>query len=186
MVSLTSTIEKQLNRNFVIFHPSDFSPASEVAFGHALKIAMQSKAKLDIMHVETPVGPEKPYWLDFPAVRATLTRWGILPEGVRPSEVAKAGVRIRKILASSTAPVETMLRHFDKFPPDLIVLHPPEGRHRTLVAQSSCRTARTPVRSHDSFCSAQRQRFCIAQRRFACTEKNSYTYRSRSQSPSGA
>lgn len=28
-VSLTSTIEKQLNRNFVIFHPSDFSPAAK-------------------------------------------------------------------------------------------------------------------------------------------------------------
>jgi hypothetical protein len=73
-VSLTSTIEKQLNRNFVIFHPSDFSPASEGAFAHALKIAMQSKAKLDIMHVETSLSPEKPYWIDFPAVRATLTR----------------------------------------------------------------------------------------------------------------
>jgi nucleotide-binding universal stress UspA family protein len=122
MVSLTSKIEKQLNRNFVIFHPSDFSPASQVAFGHALKIAMQSKAKLDIMHVEPRVGPEKRSGLDFPAVRATLTQWGILPEGVRPSEVAKTGVRIRKILASSTDPIETMLRHFDKFPPDLIVL----------------------------------------------------------------
>jgi nucleotide-binding universal stress UspA family protein len=122
MVSLTSTIEKQLNRNFVIFHPSDFSSASEVAFGHALKIAMQSKAKLDIMHAEPAVGAEKRDGLDFPAVRATLTRWGILPEGVRPSEVAKAGVRIRKILAASADPVETMLRHFDKFPPDLIVL----------------------------------------------------------------
>jgi nucleotide-binding universal stress UspA family protein len=121
-VSLTSTIEKQLNRNFVIFHPSDFSSASEVAFGHALKIAMQSKAKLDIMHAEPAVGAEKRDGLDFPAVRATLTRWGILPEGVRPSEVAKAGVRIRKILAASADPVETMLRHFDKFPPDLIVL----------------------------------------------------------------
>jgi nucleotide-binding universal stress UspA family protein len=134
MVSLTSKIEKQLNRNFVIFHPSDFSSTSEVAFGHALKIAMQSKAKLDIMHVEPRVGPEKHYGLDFPAVRATLTRWGILPEGVRPSEVAKAGVRIRKILASSTDPVETMLRHFAKFPPDLIVLatHQRAGIERWL------------------------------------------------------
>src|SRR6188472_3354776 len=101
MVSLTSKIEKQLNRNFVIFHPSDFSPASEVAFGHALKIAMQSKAKLDIMHVKPRAGADKREGLDFPAVRVTLARWGILPEGVRPSEVAKAGVRIRKILASS-------------------------------------------------------------------------------------
>jgi nucleotide-binding universal stress UspA family protein len=129
-----SSIQKRVARNFVIFHPSDFSRASEVAFGHALKIAMQSTAKLDIMHVETSLSPEKPYWLDFPAVRATLTRWGILPEGVRPSEVAKAGVRIRKILASSTDPVETMLRHFDKFPPDLIVLatHQRAGIERWL------------------------------------------------------
>lgn len=147
MVSLTSTIEKQLNRNFVIFHPSDFSTASAVAFGHALKIAMQSKAKLDIMHVETSVGPEKPYWLDFPAVRATLTQWDILPEGVRPSEVAKAGVRIRKILACSTDPLETMLRHFEKFPPDLIVLatHQRTGIERWLhkaVAEPLARRSR--------------------------------------------
>jgi hypothetical protein len=83
-----------VNQNFIIFHPSDFSPASEVAFGHALKIALQSKAKLDIMHVETHLRPEKQYWLDFPAVRATLTRWGILPEGARRDEVAKTGLRI--------------------------------------------------------------------------------------------
>ena len=122
MVSLTSLVEKQLGRNFVIFHPSDFSAASEVAFGHALKIAMHAKAKLDIMHVETQLNPEKPYWQDFPVVRATLSRWGILPEGARRDEVAKAGLRIRKILKSGGDPVGTMLRHFRKLPPDLIVL----------------------------------------------------------------
>jgi Universal stress protein UspA and related nucleotide-binding proteins len=122
MVSLTSLVEKQLGRNFVIFHPSDFSAASEVAFGHALKIAMHAKAKLDIMHVETQLNPEKPYWQDFPVVRATLSRWGILPEGARRDEVAKGGLRIRKILKSGADPVGTMLRHFRKLPPDLIVL----------------------------------------------------------------
>ena len=35
MTSLTSLVEKPLGRNFIIFHPSDFSPASEIAFGHA-------------------------------------------------------------------------------------------------------------------------------------------------------
>jgi hypothetical protein len=73
---MTSLVEKPLGRNFIIFHPSDFSPASEVAFVHALKIALQSKAKLDLMHVEPTLTPEKPYWLDFPAVRTTLARWG--------------------------------------------------------------------------------------------------------------
>jgi nucleotide-binding universal stress UspA family protein len=134
MVSLTSIIEKQLGRNFVIFHPSDFSAASEVAFAHALKIALQSRAKLDIMHVETHSSPEQPYWLDFPAVRATLARWAVLPEGVRRDEIAKAGLRIRKTLKSGADPVETMLRHFRKLPPDLIVLatHQREGIERWL------------------------------------------------------
>jgi nucleotide-binding universal stress UspA family protein len=134
MVSLTSLVEKQLGRDFVIFHPSHFSAASEVAFGHALKIAMQAKAKLDIMHVETQLSPEKPYWQDFPAVRATLNRWGILPEGVRRDEVAKVGPRIRKILKSRADPVGTMLRHFRRLPPDLIVLatHQREGIERWL------------------------------------------------------
>lgn len=126
--------QKQVGRKFVIFHPSDFSAASEVAFGHALKIALKSEAKLDIMHVEPKLHPEKAYWLDFPAVRATLTRWSILPSGARQEEVAKAGLRIRKILTSSGDPVESMLRHFRRFPPDLIVLatHQREGLHRWL------------------------------------------------------
>ena len=49
MPSLTSLVEKRFGRDFVIFHPCDFSPASEVAFAHALKIALQSEAKLDLM-----------------------------------------------------------------------------------------------------------------------------------------
>lgn len=134
MVSLTSLVEKQVGRDFVIFHPSDFSAASQVAFGHALKIAIQAKAKLDIMHVETHLSPEKPYWQDFPAVRATLSRWGILPEGIGRDEVAKAGLRIRKALKSGADPVKTMLRHFRRLPPDLIVLatHQREGIERWL------------------------------------------------------
>ena len=123
-MSLTSRVKKQLDRNFVILpHPSDFSAASEVAFGHALKIAIQARAKLDIMHVETHLSPEKPYWQDFPAVRLTLSRWGILPEGIGRDEVAKAGLRIRKALNSGADPVKTMLRHFRGIlPPDLIIL----------------------------------------------------------------
>jgi hypothetical protein len=56
--------EKRLGRNFIIFHPSDFSAASDVDFDYALKIAMQSKAEIDIMHVEAHVGPEL-YWPRF-------------------------------------------------------------------------------------------------------------------------
>jgi nucleotide-binding universal stress UspA family protein len=127
-------IEKQLSRNFVIFHPSDFSPESDVAFGHALKIALQAKAKFDIMHVNPHLSPDRDSWLDFPAVRATLTRWGILPDRVARAEVSKTGLRVRKILGSGADPVGTMLRHFRRFPPDLIVLstHQRRGIERWL------------------------------------------------------
>ena len=37
MPSLDVLVEKRLGRDFVIFHPSDFSPTSEVAFVHTLK-----------------------------------------------------------------------------------------------------------------------------------------------------
>ena len=134
MASLTSQVEKWIGRNFIIFHPSDFSPPSEVAFAHALKIALQSKAKLDLMHVEPALSAEKPYRLDFPAVRGTLARWGVLPAGIKRQDVAKTGLRVRKILKASAGPVETMLRHFQKYLPDLIVLatHQRDGLARWL------------------------------------------------------
>ena len=41
-----------------IFHPSDFSEASEVAFAHALKIALVAGAKLTMLHVEATPSAE--------------------------------------------------------------------------------------------------------------------------------
>jgi nucleotide-binding universal stress UspA family protein len=57
-----------------ILHPSDFSKASRVAFAHALKIALQAKAELEIVHVEShEIGSDKDVdWTDFPGVRSTL------------------------------------------------------------------------------------------------------------------
>ena len=41
-----------------VFHPSDFSQASEVAFAHALKIALVAKATLTVLHVQAGSGTE--------------------------------------------------------------------------------------------------------------------------------
>jgi hypothetical protein len=60
-----------------IFHPSDFSEASEVAFVHDLKMALVAGAKLTMLHVEASFGAE---WQDFPGVRDTLERWGLIPK----------------------------------------------------------------------------------------------------------
>lgn len=75
-----------------IFHPSDFSRGSQVAFCHALKIAILAKAQLEIMHVAA--NENDMHWTDFPGVRSTLARWGILPEGVTREEVIKIGVAV--------------------------------------------------------------------------------------------
>ena len=119
-----------------IFHPSDFSKASHVAFAHALKLALEAKADLSIMHVQRHVKRRETerHWTDFPGVRSTLARWGILPEGARREEVGKTGLRVTKILASSADPVKSIMRHLEHHPPDLIVLatHQREGLARWM------------------------------------------------------
>ena len=73
-----------------IVHPSDFSKSSRVAFAHALKIALQSKAELELVHVQRhKIASEKDiHWTDFPGVRATLARWKILPADAKHEDVA--------------------------------------------------------------------------------------------------
>lgn len=34
-----------------VVHPTDFSPASELAFAHALRLAVTSKGRLTLLHV---------------------------------------------------------------------------------------------------------------------------------------
>ncbi|HAB19294.1 MAG TPA: universal stress protein [Verrucomicrobiota bacterium] len=110
-----------------IFHPSDFSAASEVAFVHALKLALVSKATLNVLHVATDSHAE---WEDFPGVRDTLERWGLLPKGSSKGAVAAMGLDVRKVMAASRHPVEACLGFLEKHPADLVVLavHQHEGR----------------------------------------------------------
>ena len=112
-----------------IFHPSDFSEASEVAFAHALKIALVAGADLKMLHVTD--GSEKE-WQDFPGVRETLERWKLIPEGSHRSAVAELGIGIRKVIAESPDPVKSCLSYLEKHPADLIVLahHQHEGWSR--------------------------------------------------------
>ena len=73
-----------------IFHPSDFSEGSEVAFAHALKIALVAGAELNVLHVSE--GREVA-WTDFPRVRAMLERWRVLPPTVLATRSGRLGSR---------------------------------------------------------------------------------------------
>jgi nucleotide-binding universal stress UspA family protein len=102
-----------------IFHPSDFSAASELAFAHALAIALIRKTRLVIMHARRGAQED---WSRFPAVRKTLARWGLLTPGSPAAEVVRSlGVDVIKV-STRGDPVTVSLRQIEKQKPDLVVL----------------------------------------------------------------
>ena len=110
-----------------VFHPSDFTPASEVAFVHALKAALVAKAELTILHVSPKHELE---WTEFPGVRATLERWGLLPKHSAQADVAKLGINIKKVQARHDDPVESVTNYLGTHNTDLIVLATDQQKER--------------------------------------------------------
>jgi len=117
-----------------IFHPSDFSAASETAFAHALKAALMAKASLTIFHVSPD---QEANWPDFPGVRQTLERWGILPENSPKSAVPDLGIMVKKIVAQDTDPVKSVLGFLEHHPSDLIVLATQQDKGQGLWREHS-------------------------------------------------
>ena len=118
-----------------IVHPTDFSHGSEVAFAHALKLAVGLRTKLDIVHVDAH--PSRVRHSDFPGVHDTLIRWGLLPEGADRREVAKLGVGVHKSAPQGDDPVSGLLGYLQKHRADLVVLatHRRHGLDRWLHQQ---------------------------------------------------
>jgi nucleotide-binding universal stress UspA family protein len=107
-----------------VLHPSDFSPASEKAFAHALLVALRRKTRFTILHV----GSSEDIWIKFPAVRSTLEQWGLLEKGSPRSAVFKElSINVEKIGIKGHNPVKAVLDFLDESPTDLIVLAT-EGR----------------------------------------------------------
>jgi nucleotide-binding universal stress UspA family protein len=102
-----------------VLHPTDFSEASRVAFHHALKTAMLSRSQFTLLHVSSD---RSSAWSDFPGVRETLERWGVLPSGSAKSDVAKLGIEVRKVMATEKEPVEAVINYEHDHQADLIVL----------------------------------------------------------------
>jgi nucleotide-binding universal stress UspA family protein len=102
-----------------IFHPSDFSKASESAFAHALAIALIRKTELVILHASRG---DLRDWTKFPPVRKTLEKWQVLAPGSPRADVfEKLSLRVAKVSAKGD-PVRASIQHIEKQEPDLIVL----------------------------------------------------------------
>lgn len=139
-------IDEGLMRTRHILHPTDFSPASMEAFGHALKLGLNMKSDLTIMHVD-PVRVD-PDFENFPRVRATLSQWGILPERATRQDLVTLGLGVRKILAMGDNPVASILQLLWRKPADLIVLaiHPDDTLGKWLpdvIGESLAHKSRT-------------------------------------------
>ena len=120
-----------------ITHPTDFTRESEIAFNHALRLALGTGAKLDILHVAE--SPQVVAQGEFPSVRYTLGLWGMEPlEG-------EESIRVQKISEYGKEPVHPILEHLDEFPADLIVLatHRREGLDRWLHREIAQKIARS-------------------------------------------
>jgi nucleotide-binding universal stress UspA family protein len=131
-----------------VFHPSDFSEASESAFAHALAISLLRRTRLTILHAgaENRGGND---WSRFPAVRATLERWKLLAPGSPRSAVfEELGIRVEKIAVASRNPLAAVLGHLAQNPTDLMVLatqgrEGPPRRVRRSVAERLAERSRT-------------------------------------------
>jgi nucleotide-binding universal stress UspA family protein len=102
-----------------IFHPSDFSAASELAFAPC---ACHRSNKGDRISHHACASGEREDWSEFPAVRKTLARWRVIEPGTLPSDVFKQlGVLITKVSIRGD-PVQSSMRQIEKQKPDLVVL----------------------------------------------------------------
>jgi nucleotide-binding universal stress UspA family protein len=104
-----------------IFHPTDLSEASFVAFVHALKIALLAQSELTILHATNTAG-DQVNWKDFPGVRQTLERWGVLPKGSPGRAVAELGMAVEKITGRGGKPLKAVTHYLQENPAQLVVL----------------------------------------------------------------
>lgn len=102
-----------------IFHPSDFTEASESAFRHALKVAQVAQAELTVLHVAQNDGA---HWAEFPGVRQWLERWRLIPHGSGRDAIKSLGLSVQKIIVHSNDTLRACLHYLERHPSELIVL----------------------------------------------------------------
>lgn len=125
-----------------ILHPTDFSPASELAFAHALRLALTNKGCLTLLHVGD--GAEEDG--EFPRVREVLQRWGLLDPGARRADVFNTlGIEVKKVLIRNASVAAAIAEYCGTHQVDMLVVATEQrgGLARWLRPSTAERVART-------------------------------------------
>ncbi|MDH3718636.1 MAG: universal stress protein [Planctomycetota bacterium] len=125
-----------------ILHPTDLAPENRVPFVHALKIALEAKGRLEVIHVDPH--PEMLHWNQYPHVRETLEKWGLLPEPSSFTDLEQLGMGVRKVNITGTNPVTSILAELSLIPEDLMVLgtHGRSGMDRLIHGEVGSKLSR--------------------------------------------
>ena len=130
-----------------ILHPTDFSQESELAFAHALRLAVTNEAYLSLLHVGES---EDVDWDRFPSVRATLQRWGLLDAAAHRADISKLGLGVEKLVAHDEDIADAIAGHILTRSVDLLVLatHGRRGLSAWLhpsIAEKAARKTQVPT-----------------------------------------
>jgi nucleotide-binding universal stress UspA family protein len=122
----------------IVAHATDFSEASADAFAHALRIALATRSRLDLLHVRDQRSDAA--WSSFPHVREVLAKWGLMHGDEPPSQIeAKLGIKVTKVEIHHHNPTDGLFEFVLGHRPDLLVLatHGREGLSRWLSGSVS-------------------------------------------------
>ena len=128
-----------------IFHPSDFTETSQVAFCHALRLGLLAHARVQMVHVseEHSSGGLK----GFPSVRDTLERWQMLPADATRQDVGRLGIDLDKIVIHDNNVVDGIRHFLVKHPASLLIMaaHQREGWFDRSDLEPIFRAANAPT-----------------------------------------
>ncbi len=110
-----------------ILSTTDFSAGCQKAFYHALALAVGQRGSITLLHIG-PESREQVPWKQYPSVRDTLIKWGMMPEGTQRNEVSeKLGLGIKKAAIRDQNPRLGLIDYLAKHPTNLMVMAT-EGR----------------------------------------------------------
>ncbi len=129
-----------------VLHPTDLEARARTAFVHALRVVLDGRGKLTLLHV----GPDREVpWSEFPGIRHTLVRWGALPAEACRADLAGLGVRAAKLKLEGRSPVKGIVQRVRSSDADLLVLATHQRRGvarwwRPSIAEAAARAVAIP------------------------------------------